>query len=33
MMKKLSLILALLAFSFGLKAQTEVTFDFNDCLE
>ncbi len=33
MMKKLSLILALLAFTFGLKAQTEVTFDFNDCLE
>ena len=29
-MKKLSLILMLLAFSFGMNAQVEKTFDFND---
>lgn len=29
-MKKLSFILMLLVFSFGLKAQTEVTFNFNN---
>lgn len=32
-MKKISLLLALMAFTLGLKAQTEVTFDFNDCQE
>ena len=32
-MKKISLLLALLAFALGLTAQTEVTFDFNDCQE
>jgi len=32
-MKKLSLILLLLAFSFGMYAQVEKTFDFNNCGE
>ena len=32
-MKKISIILFLLAFSFGLKAQTEALFSFNDYLE
>ena len=32
-MKKAVLILVMMAFSFGLKAQTEVTFNFNNCLE
>ena len=32
-MKKLSLILMLLAFSLGMMAQTEVTFDFNNYVE
>ena len=30
-MKKLFLIFALLAFAFGVQAQIEVTFDFNNC--
>ena len=32
-MKRIFLLLALMAFTLGLTAQTEVTFDFNDCLE